>query len=118
MKRRFFWIIGGMLICAVLGMFIYKYDAIFQRGNPLPYLTAAIQISDETSFVEVGEGEGIFISKRGECPELLEYVQDTKGVEFVEQAGSGYLFSDGNENLTVSSEIYWGGYTVWSVPIG
>lgn len=117
--RKKTWLIGMIGSSVILlAVFVIKSDAIFQRGNPLPYLISAIQISDAEPFVEVGEGEGIYISKRGECPELLEYVQDTKGVEFVEQAGSGYLFTDGNENLTVSSEIYWGRYTVWSVPIG
>lgn len=118
MKRRFFWIIGGMLICAVLGMFIYKYDAIFQRGNPLPYQISAIQISEEHPYIKVNDGAGIYIAKRGQCPELMDYVQEATGMEYLEQAGSGYLFSDGNENLTVSSEVYWGKYTVWSIPIG
>lgn len=117
--RKKKWLIGMIGSAVILLMiFAIKADAIFQRGNPLPYLLSAIQISDEMPFVEVGEGKGIYISKRGGCPELLEYVQDTEGVEFVEQAGSGYLFSDGNKNLSISSEIYWGRYTVWSVPIG
>lgn len=102
-----------MIITSVLSIW---GPAIFQRGNPIPYLVAAKKISNEQSYVQVGGKEGIFISKRGECPELFEYVESNWNVEFVEQAGSGYIFSNGIAHLVVSSEIYWGNYTVWSVP--
>ena len=118
MKRRISWIIGGMIICAVLSVFLLKYDAIFQRGNPLPYLISAIQISEEHPYIKVNDGAGIYIAQRGQCPELMDYVQEATGMKYLEQVGSGYLFSDGVDSLTISSEIYWGRYTVWSVPIG
>lgn len=91
-------------------------SAIFQRGNPIPYLIAATKISNEQSYVQVEGEEGIFISKRGECPDLFEYVEFNWNVELVEQAGSGYVFSNGIGYLNVSSEIYWRNYTVWTVP--
>lgn len=38
-------------------------------------------------------------------------------MEFVEQAGSSYLFTDGSrKNEVASSEVYWGRYTVWVLP--
>jgi hypothetical protein len=43
-------------------------------------------------------------------------IQDTYGVELKDQLGSSYLFSDGEINYTVSSEIYWGRFTVWTLP--
>ena len=49
---------------------------IFQRGNPIPYLTAAARISEKNPYVAVDEAKGVYISKRGECPELLEYYQE------------------------------------------
>ena len=36
--------------------------------------------------------------------------------EFVEQAGSGYLFTDGVSNYVISSEVYWGKFKVWILP--
>jgi len=92
--------------------------AIFQRGNPIPYLIAATKISNENPYIQVDvDSVGtIYISKRGDCPALFEYVEDSRNVEFVEQAGSGYIFSNGIDNLVISSEIYWGQYTVWYVP--
>ena len=42
--------------------------------------------------------------------------QEKTGMEFVEQAGSSYLFTDGSRNEVASSEVYWGRYTVWVLP--
>ena len=89
---------------------------IFQCGNPVPYLISAIQISEKNPYVAVDETKGIYISKRGECPELFDYFCEKTGMEFVEQAGSGYLFTDRERNDVISSEVYWGRYTVWTIP--
>ena len=37
-------------------------------------------------------------------------------VHLIEQAGSGYIFANDITRLTVSSEIYFGRYTVWTLP--
>ncbi len=109
--------VAALFILTAAVLSIYG-SAIFQRGNPLPYLAAATKISDEQPFVQVNDDTGaeIFISKRGNCPELLEYVESKWDLEFVEQAGSAYLFSNGTSELFVTSEIYWRKYTVWEVP--
>lgn len=66
--------------------------------------------------VKVQSGCTVYISRRGQCPALLEAVERSRGGELVEQGGSGYLFSNGADRLTVSSEVYWRHYTVWQVP--
>ena len=35
---------------------------------------------------------------------------------YVEQMGSGYLFSNGKKHYVIESEIYWGKFTVWTLP--
>lgn len=109
------------IICAVIFVFLaavfyLKWDAIFQRGNPIPYLVAAAHLSEENPYVIVDEAHGIYISKRGDKDALFQMIQDTHGVELKDQLGSSYLFSDGENNYTVSSEIYWGRFTVWTLP--
>lgn len=92
---------------------------LFQRGNPIPYLRAASKIDQNTPYVEVSvnsSGSDIYISRMGECPELLAFVSESKNVTFQEQGGSAYLFSNGSDSLCVGSEIYLGKYTVWVVP--
>lgn len=116
-KKRIITICTVILLLLMASMFYLNRSVIFQRGNPIPYLRAAAQISEEQPFVLVDEARGFYISKRGECPELFEYFQNELNVEFVEQAGSGYIFSDGTKNYVITSEVYWGRYTVWSLPI-
>lgn len=100
------------------GGVLWRYGgAIFQRGNPIPYLLAAAQLDGDTPFAEVGSGDGVYIAPRGECPALLEFVERTRHVTFVERAGSGYLFSNGVDGLVVQSEVYWGRFTVYQVPM-
>ena len=95
-------------------MLYAKWDVIFQKGDPLPYLQAMVKINDKNPYVEVDKN--IVISKRGECQALFEDFKEQHGLEFVEQAGSGYIFTDGTNHYTISSEIYWSQYTVWTLP--
>ncbi len=107
-------------VIAVILLVIMKIwsPVVFQRGNPIPYLIAAIRISGENSYVQVetDSGADVYISRKGECPELFEYIEKSRNVGFIEQAGSGYIFSNGIDGLVVSSEVYLSEFTVWSVP--
>jgi len=115
-KKRIITICVVALVILTASAFYLNRAAIFQRGNPIPYLISAVQISEKNTYVAVDETKGIYISKRGECPELFDYFCEETGMEFVEQAGSGYLFTDGDRNDVISSEVYWGRYTVWTLP--
>ena len=115
-KKRIITICAVALVILTASAFYLNRAAIFQRGNPIPYLISAVQISEKNPYVAVDETKGIYISKRGECPELFDYFCEETGMEFVEQAGSGYLFTDGDRNDVISSEVYWGRYTVWTIP--
>ena len=117
-KRRVRLVAALVALLLVAGGVLWRYGgAIFQRGNPIPYLLAAAQLDGDTPFAEVGSGDGVYIAPRGECPALLEFVERTRHVSFVERAGSGYLFSNGVDSLVVSSEVYWGRFTVYQVPL-
>ena len=115
-KKRIIAICVVALVFLAASAVYLNRAAIFQRGNPIPYLISAVQISEKNPYVAVDETKGIYISKRGECPELFDFFCERTGMEFVEQAGSGYLFTDGDRNDVISSEVYWGRYTVWTLP--
>lgn len=100
-RNRSILAIGVSFGLLLLLVFCSYHDTLFQRGNPVPYLLAAMRIGDDTPYVEVGSHTGIYISKRGECPELLRFVEESKQVGFVEQLGSGYRFSNGADDLVV-----------------
>lgn len=115
MKKKVFSLCA--VILAILATVVFlKKDAIFQRGNPIPYLIAAVRLSETNPYVAVDEENRIYISKRCEKEALFQMIQDTYGVELKDQLGSGYLFSDGEKSYIVSSEIYWGRFTVWTLP--
>lgn len=109
------------ILCAIAVVILFasvvasKWNAIFQRGNPIPYLAAAVILSDDNTFEAVAGTENMYITKRGEKDDLFRMIQDTYDVEYKDQLGSGYLFSDGANNYIVGSEIYWGRFTVWTL---
>lgn len=113
----------SLILCLGLGVFAWQFwgDAIMQRGNPLPYLSAAVQLRDSQPFVEVhtknsAEDVRVYLTKRGTCHEFLTFIEETHEVTFQEQFGAAYIFSDAGEVLRVSTEVYWGNYYVWEVP--
>ena len=109
-------------ICAVTAVILFasvlfsKWDAIFQRGDPLPYLAAAARLTDENTFEPVKNREGIYITARGRSQDLFQMIGEIYGVTLEDQLGSSYVFSNGETRYTVSSEIYWGKFTVWTLP--
>lgn len=115
MKKKAVVILCAAAIVLFAFLIAFKWDAIFQRGNPIPYLAAAIKLSDDNTFVPVGGTDDTYITKRGEKSDLFQMIQDTYDVEFIDQLGSGYVFSDGENSYMVGSEIYWGRFTVWTL---
>lgn len=103
------------VLIAFLSAVLLKWDTVFQRGNPIPYLAAAARLSEDNPFEAVKSEEGIYITRRGDNLELFRMIRNTYDVEYIDQLGSGYLFSDGEYNYIVGSEIYWGVFTVWTV---
>ena len=110
-----------LVLCVVaiilLGFFAsLKWNSIFQRGNPIPYLAAALTLSDDHTYAAIERMENVYITKRGEKQDLFQMIEDTYEVEYKDQLGGSYLFSDGEKNYFVASEIYWGRFTVWTSP--
>ena len=107
-------IVAVVLVALVITL---KWDAIFQRGNPIPYLKAASRLSDGNTFEAIENMDGIYITKSGDNQDLFQMIQDTYGWEYEDQLGRGYFFSDGDNNHMVESEIYWRNFEVWTIPI-
>ena len=115
MKKKALIIIFAVMAVLFVSLAALKWDTIFQRGNPIPYLSAAIKLTDDKTFAAVGNTNDIYITKRGNNRDLFQMIQETHHVEFKDQLGSGYLFSDGENHYIVGSEIYWGNFTVWTL---
>lgn len=98
MKKKKLWIALLVAFVVLAASVVYLNRAvIFQRGNPIPYLTAAARISEKNPYVAVDEAKGIYISKRGECPELLEYYQEKQGWNLSNRLGAATCLLMGAE---------------------
>ncbi|MBR4879065.1 MAG: hypothetical protein IKU13_04470 [Clostridia bacterium] len=115
-KRKRIVLASIATIIILLMTFIFKLygPAIFQRGYPMPYVKAMVKISEENPIVKVSEG--IYLTKVGNIAPVKAIMLEKYDSELIEQAGSGYIFTNGTTNLTVSSEIYWRKYSVWDIP--
>lgn len=115
MKKRTYFLCAIVIVILAASVIASKWKVIFQRGNPIPYIAAMLKLTDDNTFEAVANLEGIYITKRGEKDDLFQMLQDTYDIEYQDQIGSGYVFSDGEQNYIVGSEIYWGRFTVWTV---
>jgi uncharacterized membrane-anchored protein YitT (DUF2179 family) len=116
---------GNILIAITMIIFIIisiiiisNWAVIFQKGNPIPYIKAILQLNREQSYIQVENDEShIFITKRANYEEFHEFVKNKYDVSFVEQMGSGYLFSSDENEVLITSEVYLKYYIVWTVVI-
>lgn len=98
MKKKKLWIAILVAFVVLASSVVYLNRAvIFQRGNPIPYLAAAARISEKNPYVAVDEAKGVYISKRGECPELLEYYQKKQGWNLSNKLGAAICLLMGAE---------------------
>ncbi|MHB8127385.1 MAG: hypothetical protein ACYDEX_00100 [Mobilitalea sp.] len=109
-------IIAIFIIVAIA--LILNWSVIFQKGNPIPYLKSISQLNANQTYIQVQDDDSIiFVTKRDNYDELHEYIEDSYDVSFDEQLGSGYIFSSDEKVITVTSEIYWKYYIVWTMRI-
>lgn len=108
------------VFCVLCVVIIAMYSPIiFQRGNPIPYLLAATKLEDNTPYVQVEQTDlsCVYITKRGASEEILNFFAASTGAELQERYGDTYIFSHGENQLIVESEIYWRNYSVWELPV-
>ena len=116
MKRKVLVTLSCFLVLAVAAFVLYS-GTIFQRGNPLPYVSKMFALNDRNQYSKVFEDQGIYITRNGNCDALIKQIESTYGVTYTEQLGSAYLFKSENKSIIASTEIYWGRYTVWELAI-
>lgn len=75
-KKRIITLCAVFLVILAASAFYLNRTVIFQRGNPMPYLSAAFRLSEKNPYVAVDEAKGIYISRRGECLELFDFFQE------------------------------------------
>ncbi len=121
MKNRSKWMTVGLALLALAVCFWWKAPAIFQRGDPRPYLLASLRLGDSTPFAVVEEPANCttYLTRAGDMEgqqALLTHLEQQMQAEMVEQGGSVYLFEGPDRAFPVETEVWWGGWLVWEVP--
>ena len=114
-----------IIICAVVAALVvlfgcviaFKWDSIFQRGNPMPYVKAMLDLSEDNTFVEIENEDITYITKAGDNQDLFQMIQDTYNVECVDRGGRMFFFTNTNGEYVCSVEVeqYWSIYDVWTL---
>lgn len=114
-KRVVFTIIVCFILLAACFTVIYR-GTIFQRGNPLPYISKMVTLNDGHPYAKVFADKDIYIARNtGDNDALIKYIESAYDVTFFEHMGSTYSFYSDEKSIFVDSEIYWKYYTVWDL---
>jgi len=114
-----------IIICffvLIAGFIIFYKDAIFQQGNPLPYISKMITLSDNNPFARVFEDQDIYLMRNSNIERfgtgfLVEYIENTYDVTYIEQMGSSVFFDSGEKTIIADIEVYWRYFTIWELAI-
>ena len=101
----------------IIAVFVFYSGAIFQRGNPLPYVSKMFALNDSNHYVKVFDNEDVYITRSNNGGEMIKYIESAYAVTFTEQMGSAYSFNSDDKTVIASTEIYWGKYLVWDIEI-
>lgn len=112
-KKIFFIMFLSILIIRILII----YPILFQEGNPIPIIKGIISLSFGSSdIVKISDEPQRYITKTTKDSTPIIELMDNEGWKFDDQAGSGYIFSKGDNIIIVSSVQYTGKYRIWKIP--
>ena len=108
----------ALLVVLLLALFFSYGPAVFQRGNPLPYLRAMATLNRKQPFAEVPQRSGEYISLLGEAAEaaVLTHIEAEYDAIACDQHGRAFVFQQGETRFYVMTEVYWGRFRVWVIP--
>lgn len=115
-KRALIICIVVILIFIILSCILYV-PSLFQEGNPLPILQSIIrlQLSNE-KIIAISNNPERYITKTECGDDALISLMKSKGWIFKDQLGSGFIFENQGNSLTVVCRQYSKHFTVWTVP--
>ena len=118
MKKKIIITVSCFLVLVAILLLLYG-GAIFQRGNPIPYVGKMFMLSDSNRYSRVFENQGVYIARVGNNAELIKHIESSYSVVFKEQLGSAYMFKSDEESLVydyiAEIEVYWRYYMVWEI---
>ena len=114
-RSRIIIVVITCFVLFVAGSIVYYKDAVFQRGNPLPYISKMVALSDSVPYAKVFDDQDVYIlsSKSGASKELIKHIESAYGATYREQLGGNVLFDSGGKTIFADIEAYWRYYEVW-----
>ena len=100
----------------VLALVIYYNPILFQEGNPLPLLRAAINLeTSQAKIVQVTPKQKLLLQKAGPEEPLHEYMRE-RGWKFKERLGSGILYeNEQGSTFFVQSRMFTRRYVIYEL---
>jgi len=116
MNKKVLIAISCFLVLAIAILVFYR-GTIFQRGNPLPYISKMFTLSDSNQYSKVFDDKDIYLTRSGSSnyDDLITHIESTWKVTFIEQMGSTLMFKSEDINIFASTEVYWSKYIVWEL---
>jgi hypothetical protein len=115
-KRRMRLVILCLSILSVAMIFFFRAPIIFQRGNPLPYVSKMLSLNKSNPYSQVFIDDDIFITKRN-TDGFVGFIEAKYDVIFIDQMGSAYFFASDEKSIIADTELYWKYYLVWELTI-
>ena len=98
----------------MLGFVTYS-PAIFQEGNPLPIVQAAIRLQLSNEKIVPIDSERYMTETEDSNDIIISFMKSKEWV-FKDQFGSGFLFEKQGNSLTVVCRQYSKYFKVWKIP--
>ena len=73
MKRKLLVTLFSFIILAV-AVFVFYGGAIFQRGNPLPYVSKMFALNDSNQYSKVFEDQEIYLTRSSDSDALIKQI--------------------------------------------
>jgi hypothetical protein len=105
-----------IFIIIVVAFVALRWGVIFQRGNPLPYVSQMITLNESNPYAQVFDDEDIYITK-GNTDAFIKFIEEKYEVSFIEQMGSFIFFGSDERTVNAETEVYWSRYLVWEFEI-
>ena len=88
----------------------------------MPYISKMITLSDNNPFARVFEDQDIYLMRNSNIERfgtgfLVEYIENTYDVTYIEQMGSSVFFDSGEKTIIADIEVYWRYFTIWELAI-
>ncbi len=114
-RRAINWSLGAIAAIIFLG-FLSRWPLIFQEGNPWPLLKGIANLHAGRQELVRLDFPGEQYLSRGNDTEAIKSFLESRGYDFVEQMGAGYIFESATGSRALAVHRYYSRhYSLWKL---